>query len=111
LLRIEQAAFEHADVRRREIERLAREQQVDRIAVRKATLRRTFRARIERKREIQNRVQEERILRLYDGQIRNLEAELTRQLDELDRAPEPSADLEMLSMALFSRAPERVGSR
>lgn len=103
---VEMEAFEHADRKRRDIEQLAREQQADRIAVQRATLERTYRARIERKLEIRGRVEDERIKRLYAGQATNLEAELTQRIEELSRAPEPSAELELLSMAVFAAPPE-----
>ena len=101
---IEHAAHEYAEVRRREIEKLERDQQADRIAVRRATLQRTYEARMDRARERLRGASDERIRRLYEGLLRNRLAELEQKTDELASAPEPSADLELLSMAIFSRA-------
>ena len=98
---IEQAAHEQAESRRQNIEELERSQQAARIAVRKATLQRTYGARIDRARELQHRASDERIHRMHAGRVRNLTAELQQQLDSLDTAREPSAELELLSMAIF----------
>ena len=102
---LERAAHEEAELRRSEAEELERGQQAARISVRKATLQRTYGARIDRAREIQRDAPDERIQRLHAGRARNLTAELQQQLDELDGAPDPSADLELLAMAIFAPAP------
>ena len=99
---IEGVAFEQAEIRRREVERLERGQQAADIAVRKATLKRTHDARADRARELQLGASDERIRRLYAGRIRNLKADLEQKTVELDEAPQPSADLELLAMAVFS---------
>jgi hypothetical protein len=54
------------------------------IAVRRATLERTTRARIERHRRVLASVLDERIQRLHVARIRNLEAELARRIGELE---------------------------
>ena len=54
------------------------------IAVRRATLERTTRARIERHRRVLGSVLDERIQRLHVARIRNLEAELARHVAELE---------------------------
>ena len=102
---LERAAHEEAEVRRSEAEALERDQQAARIAVRRATLQRTYDARIDRSLELRRGAADERIERLHAGRARNLTAELRQQLDELDAAREPSAELELLAMAIFAPAP------
>lgn len=96
---LEHLAFESADSRRMEAEVWARDTQLARAAARRATLNRGFRARIARKRETLAKVTESRIIRLYEGEIRNLEAALETRLEELESAPEPSASLELVAIA------------
>jgi hypothetical protein len=101
VLAAERIAYEYAEQRRREVERLAIEQQASRVAVRSAALERTYRARIQRKREISAKVTDPRIIRLYEGQVANLEARLRDELDVFAHLPEPSAELEVLAAAVF----------
>ena len=102
ILAIEQAAYEQAESRRREIEELERGQQAARVAVRKATLERTYGARIDRAGERLAGATDERIRRMHAGRLRNLQAELQQQIGELDATREPSAEIELLAMAIFA---------
>ena len=99
---VERRAFERAELRRREIEELERVQFTDRIAVRKATLRRSYDARVESAVTRFLDARNDRIKRMYQGQFTNLAAESDERIAELDDAPEPSAEIELLSMAIFS---------
>ena len=99
---LEEVAFEHADARRREIEQIERGQLTGRIAIQQATLRRTYDARITRADELFAGASDERIRRLYLGRIRNLRTELDQRIRELDETPEPSAELDLLSVAILS---------
>lgn len=99
---LEEAAFEYADARRRDVEEVERGQLAGRIAVRQATLRRTYEARMARAAELLAGASDERIRRLYEGRIRNLQAELEQRVRELVEMPEPSAELDLLSVAIFS---------
>ena len=99
---IEQAAHEQAEDRRSEAEELERGQQAARVAVRKATLERTYGARIDRADERLAGATDERIRRMHAGRLRNLQAELRQQIGELDATREPSAEIELLAMAIFA---------
>lgn len=99
---IEMAAMDAAEIRRQREERAARDQQTARRAVQRAQLQRSFGARIRRRSEIGQRVDDPRIKRLYEGEVRNLESELERRLADLDAAPEPVAQFELLAIAVFS---------
>ncbi|MCY4615305.1 MAG: SNF2-related protein [Chloroflexi bacterium] len=101
---LEDAAFEYADARRRDIEEVERGQLAGRIAVRQATLRRTYDARMARAANLLAAASDERIRRLYEGRIRNLRTELEQRVRELDETPEPSAELDLLSVAIFACA-------
>ena len=100
---IERRAFEQAELRRREIERLERDQFEDRIAVQKATLRRSYDARVESAVRRFLDARNDLIKRMYQGQFTNLAAERDERLARLDSAPEPSVEIELLSMAVFSQ--------
>jgi hypothetical protein len=69
-----------------EVDRIAAEAQ-DRndmtIAVRCATLERTYRSRISRRRDLLARALDERIIRMRSAEIANLEADLARRLAEV----------------------------
>jgi hypothetical protein len=54
------------------------------IAVRRATLERTFGHRIQRRRELMAEAQDEKIRRMRSGEITNLEAGLAKRIRELD---------------------------
>ena len=99
---IEQAAHEQAEHRRSEAEELERGQQAARVAVRKATLERTYGARVERAGERLASATDERIVRMYEGRLRNLRAELQQQIGELDTTRQPTAEFELLAMAIFT---------
>ena len=98
---IERQAFEYAERRRRDIEELERAQFEDRIAVRRATLRRSFDAKLEGAGSRLAQATNARIRRMYTGQVRNLEAERDGRIRDLEAAPEPSAEIELLSFAIF----------
>jgi len=104
LRELEEIAFRHADERRRSIEELERGQLAGRLAVRKATLRRTYDARVTRADELAAGASDDRIRRLHRGRSRNLRDELGLRVRELDELPEPSAELELLSVVIFSAA-------
>ncbi len=99
---IEQAALEYAERRRRREEAAARQQQAAKLAVQRTQLRRSLGSRIARKLELRDLVADERIKRLREGEARNLKSELKRRLAQLDAAPEPTTELELLSLAIFS---------
>ena len=99
---IQIAAMDAAESRRKREERAARDQQTARRAVQRAQLQRSFGARIRRRSDIGKRVDDARIRRLYEGEVRNLESELERRLAELDAAPEPIAQIELLAVGIFS---------
>ena len=99
-------AFERAEQVARVMEKEAREQQESRIAIRKATLRRSFGARIRRSRERATSVTNESISRLHEGRARRLQGELDDKVHELEHAPEPTADFHPISLAVF--VPERA---
>ena len=99
---IEGVALELVEARRREIEELERGQLAARIAVRRATLERTYAARITRAVVLRDQAMDERIVRLHGGRARNLQAELDQRVHELTDIPEPAAEVELLAMAIFS---------
>ncbi len=99
---LEDTVFEHAEKRRQETQDIEREQFAGRIAVQRATLRRTSEARIRRAEARLDQASDARIIRLYEGQIRNLNADLERRIRELDELPEPAAEIDLLSMAILS---------
>ena len=99
---LEGIVFEHAEKRRQETQDIEREQFVGRIAVQQATLRRTYESRVRRAEGLRDQASDPRIRRLYEGRIRNLNADRDRRIRELDELPEPSAELDLLSMAVFS---------
>ncbi|MCY4639497.1 MAG: hypothetical protein OXC94_04045 [Chloroflexi bacterium] len=102
LRELEEIALRHADERRRSIEELERGQLADRLAVRKATVQRTYDARVARADELAAGASDDRIRRLHRGRGRNLRDELGLRVRELDEMPEPSAELELLSVVVFS---------
>ena len=83
LQELETQAFAFADNRRVESAAWARDTQTGRLAARRATLERGYRARISRKRATLARVHDLNIVRLYQGEIRNLEATLEMRLRTL----------------------------
>lgn len=98
-------AFERAEQAARVMEKEAREQQESRIAIRKATLRRSFGARIRRSRERATSVTNESISRLHEGRARRLQGELDDKVHEIEHAPEPTADFHPISLAVFVPEP------
>lgn len=99
-------SFEEARQRTRRIEQEAREQQVSRVSIQTATLRRSFGARIRRSQERALTSRNERIRRLHEGRARNLQGEMDEKLDKLEHAPEPTASFAPISLAVF--VPERA---
>ena len=68
------------------------------LAVRHATLERTFRAKLEKRRLLLARSEDERIIRMRRAEIANLESELRRRLDELDHQREVTAEFSPIGM-------------
>ena len=99
VLRLERTALVAAQARRAEIERLHQLTFADRVIAREATLRKSYEGRIERKLEIRDKVSDARIMRLYDGEVRNLRNQLDAHLHELQDLSEPRAELELLAVA------------
>ncbi|MYE31640.1 MAG: hypothetical protein F4X80_03045 [Chloroflexi bacterium] len=107
---LEEVAAEIAETRRSEIEDLERGQLAARIAVRRATLERTYEARITRAVALRDQSSDERIVRLHAGRARNLQAELDQRVGEVTDIPEPSAEVELLAVAIFTSEGARVAS-
>ncbi len=97
-------SFEEAARRRREIEDLTRDQQESRVAVQTATLKRSYNARIRRSAKLARNATDDRIRRMHNGRVHNLKAELEDRLAKLTSAPEPTAEFDIIAMAVF--APE-----
>ena len=98
---LEMAAHEYAEQRREREETSAVRHDAARRVVERTQLRRSYSARIARKTEIGQRVDNANIKRLYEGEVRNLQSELDDRLTRLDDAPAPVIQLELLSLAVF----------
>jgi SNF2 family DNA or RNA helicase len=102
---LEERSLQYADQRRSELEEWALVTDAARRATQRAGLSRSYEARIARKRELLGRISDERIRRLYEGEIRNLEANFEAKLRDLELAPAPFAELELLAAVFFSGQP------
>lgn len=78
------------------------------LAVRRATLERTFRAKLEKRRLLLARSEDERIVRMRTAEITNLQSELQRRLAELDRQREVTAEFSPIGMGRIRVLGERT---
>jgi hypothetical protein len=68
------------------------------IKGRSAALKQSFDAKIKRLRETRSKVQDSRLLRLYDGQIRNLEAQCDEKLTKLEEGTSVSVSYDLVAI-------------
>ena len=97
-------SFEEAQQRTREVEDLTRDLQASRVAVQTASLKRSYSARIRRGEEQARGATDDGIRRMHEGHVRNLGAELADKLARLAKAPEPTAEFDIIAMAAFEPA-------
>src|SRR5207249_6697708 len=83
IVSLEQTAFQHADFRRAQAQQWALETQQARILTRRTAIERSYVARISRKELLHSRATNERIRRLYEGEMRNLRAAQDSKIGEL----------------------------
>ena len=99
--RLEEIAFQHADSSRAQAQNWAVDTQQARILTRRTAIERSYSVRIARKEDLRARASDQRILRLYEGEIRNLNAALDAKTGELTSVPEPLATLELIAAAVL----------
>ena len=105
VLSLEQTAFQNADFRRAQSQQWALETQQARILTRRTAIERSYTARIRRKELLHSRATNERIRRLYEGEMRNLRAAQDSKIGELTAASEPIAALELIAGAVIEFCP------
>ena len=93
----------------RDQKRLRIEQQNEAlISARSAALEQSYRAKIDRSYETKTKVTDDRIRRMYEGQIRNLEAELKGKLEELNKGREFSVSYSLVALGRIRVRPDQT---
>ncbi|HEY7268333.1 MAG TPA: hypothetical protein VH951_00770, partial [Dehalococcoidia bacterium] len=104
LEKFEEIALFHADSKRQTAEAWAHKTDSARRATQITSINRSYDGRISRKQELGRRVLDDRILRLYEGEIRNLQAAKAAKLAEIEQAPPPFAELDLLAITFIEKA-------
>ena len=94
-------AFKQASVEVEEMQRTIIATQQARQAQRSTAVCRTIEARLAMKRRLLEQATEPRIVRLHKGEIRNLEAQLRREQDQLSNLSEPTVGRQSLAICVI----------
>jgi len=101
----ERLAYTIAGAQRSDLEAELARTHSDRVNVRRASLVRQYATRIRQREATKERLvslgRSPQVIRMKEGEIRNLQAEQDAKLAELDRLPAPSTDLEPIAYAYF----------
>ena len=98
------AAPGFAERRRLDVIDMQRISRRSRVAQQRATIERTFGAKIEAAERRAAAATEERIKRMQQGRLRNLRGERDDNLAELRAAREPTAEMQMIAATVFTAA-------
>lgn len=98
------AAPRFAERRRLDVIDMQRISRRSRVAQQRATIERTFGAKIEAAERRAAAATEERIRRMQQGRLRNLRGERDDNLAELRAAREPTAEMQLIAAAVFTHA-------